>query len=314
MLGLGTFVWDPALHKEAVCHAVYDAISLGYRHIDTAWMFKIEHQVGSGIKRAIAEGIVRREQMCAVTKVWVTNFTRDLVLRTAKESNDNLGLGYIDLLLMHYPTPSHDLPIVNPDKLMPRNPDGTVAFHDDIDIYNETWRAMEELVDQGLVHSIGVSNFSTTQIETLLRTARIKPVVNQVESHPLLPQEKLLAFCRKNGVIVAAFSPFGGSPRPMNRASDLENEIRGRLFTSEIISKLAEKYNKSKQILLKFHVARGMAVIAKSVTKESIAANMEIFDLDLTQEELQSLRSIETGQRLVELEGAEASKYNPYTD
>ena len=291
--------------------SVYTAIAAGYRHIDTAWKYEVEKEVGEGIRKAVADGICKREDIVVVTKVWPTNFAADRVVRSATQSNESLGLGHIDVLLLHFPVPMHDKPGVP----FPLEEDGTTAFDDSTDVYNETWKAMEQLVDRGIAKSIGVSNFSSAQIETLVQTARIKPVVNQVESHPLLPQEKLLATCKKHDIVLTAYSPFAGSPRPAADGTLVPSDLKAKLYESEITKGLAIKYKKSvNQILLKFHVARGVAVIPKSVTKERIIQNTQLFDFELLPEELDALRSMETGERLVRVPGVEKSQYFPYTD
>ena len=132
-----------------------------------------------------------------------------------------------------------------PGDPFPMLADGTVACDDSVDLYGSTWQAMESLVDAGVTKSIGVSNFSCAQIETLMRTASIKPVVNQVESHPLLPQQKLLSVCQKHDILLTAYSPFAGSPTPQADGSLIASDMKAKLFESEMTKGLAAKYKKT---------------------------------------------------------------------
>ena len=314
-LGFGTWSPEKLGERDLFTDAVYEAIKAGYRHIDTAWIYRVEKQVGQAVRRAIDEGIIKREDIVVVTKLWPTNYKPDRVKTYAQESLDNLGLGYIDVLLLHFPVPiNSELPFA-PNVNWPLDSEGNLVFDDTVDLFGGTWKAMEELVDSGVTKSIGVSNFSVKQIEELVSTARIKPVTNQVECHPLLPQNKLLEVCQKHGIILTAYSPFGGNPRPQADGSFAESDVKKKLFTNEMLKSLAEKYKKSEsQILLKFHIKRGCAVIPKSVKKERILQNIDIFDFDLTDDEVKELSSWPDTVRNVRLPGAEKSKYNPYTD
>lgn len=311
-VGLGTYAWMGTGEREILPNAVYDAISVGVRHIDTAWIYMVEDKVGEGIRRAIDEGIVKREDLTVVTKIWTFNMKRDRLIGQAKLSLKNLGLDYIDILMLHWPVCTID----NGNREeWPRNSDGSFALDNETDIYQETWKAMEDLVDQGLAKSIGVSNFTPTQLETLMQTARIKPVVNQVESTPLLPQTRTLEVCNKYGIVMTAYSPFGGSPAPQRDKTFAPSNPRKQLWENPVIVSLAEKYGKTVcQILLKFHVQRGVAVVPKSVSKERIKQNLDIFDFELTQEDMDSLLNLKTGERMLLIKKLIPSRYNPYAD
>jgi diketogulonate reductase-like aldo/keto reductase len=311
-VGLGTYAWLGTGERDQLPTVVYDAIAAGVRHIDTAWIYMVEDKVGEGIKKAIDEGLVKREELTVVTKIWTFNMKRDRLIGQAKLSLHNLGLKYVDILMLHWPVPTMDQ---GKKEEWPRNPDGSFALDNETDIYNETWPAMEELVDQGIAKSIGVSNFTPTQIETLMKTARIKPVVNQVESTPFLPQSETLEVCRKHGIVMTAYSPFGGSPQPQRDKTFAASNIRAKLWQHPTVVSLAEKYNKTVcQILLKFHVQRGVAVVPKSVSPERIKQNLDIFDFELTPDELDSLINMKTGERMLMIKKLTASKYNPYAD
>lgn len=311
-IGFGTWAFEESGERDVLEQSIYDAIAQGMRHIDTAWIYQVEGKVGAAVKRAIADGIVKREDLVIVTKIWVINLTKDRLLAQAKESRDSLGLDKIDVLLIHWPVPMKDN---GKGEHFPKNEDGSFAIDDDVDLFNETWKAMEQCVDEGIAKSIGVSNFTPTQIETLVKSCRIKPVVNQVESNPLLPNEKILAACKKHDIIMTAYQPFGGSPRPAEDGTIVETDSRKALFDSPVVKAIAEKHGKTlAQILLKFHVQRGVAVLFKSVTKSRIAENINIFDFELTDEELASLNAMKTGQRICFMPEIVGSKYNPFAD
>lgn len=312
-IGLGTWMYEATGERDSLQQAIYDAIDAGVRHIDTAWIYKVEDKVGAAVKRAITDQLVKREDLVIVTKIWVTNMTKDRVMQQAKESMKSLGLDYIDILLVHWPLPMHDNG--KPEEMFPLKPDGSFDFNEGIDIYNETWKAMERCVDEGITKSIGVSNFTVKQLDLLAKTARIKPVVNQVEGNLLLPNEKILQACKKHGIIMTAYRPFGGSPRPQDDGSSTENDTRKAMFESPIVKAIAAKHSKTiAQILLKFHVQRGAAVLFKSVNKKRIAENLNIFDFELTDQEMSSLKSMESGQRSCFMPKALASKNNPFAD
>ena len=311
-IGFGTWAYEATGERDVLEQAVYDAIEQGIRHIDTAWIYRVEDKVGAGIKRAIADGLVKREELVVVTKIWVTNLRKERLLAQAKESLTSLGLEQIDVLLVHWPMPMTDN---GKGGTFPTNEDGSFCLDDDVDIYEETWPAMEQCVDDGLTKSIGVSNFTSAQIDKLVASARIKPVVNQVESNPLLPNDTVLAACKKHGIIMTAYQPFGGSPRPQPDGSLKGSDSRAALFESTILKSIATKHRKTTaQIMLKFHVQRGVAVIFKSVTKSRITENLSIFDFELTDQEMSSLNRMKTGQRNCFMPQVVGSKNDPFAD
>lgn len=314
LLGLGTYGSEQSGDREKIEQAVYDAISVGYRHIDTAWVYRVEGAVGSGIKRAIEDGLVRRSDLFVVTKVWSTNFKRDQVVASARESLRNLRLEFVDLLLVHWPVAMKD---DGKGSMFPVDEAGNPLIDDSIDIDAETWKGMEDCVKQGLTKSIGVSNYNKRQIESLLASGlEIRPVVNQVESHPLLSQRKLLDVCKKHGIVLTAYSPFGGSPKYDEvEGKWFDHPVKVELFNNQLVKALGEKYNKSpSQILLKFHTARNVAVIPKTVTKSRMVENISIFDFDLTKEEIDQLEALNKNTRMVLNDKMSGSKNYPFND
>lgn len=199
-------------------HAIVNA---GYRHIDCAWVYGNEAEVGAGLRRVFAEGSVSRSELFITTKIWGTYHSRaELALQT---SLDLLGLDYLDLYLMHWPIP---LNANGNSPVIPTLPDGSrdldKSWH-----FTQTWTALEALHACGRVRAIGVSNFSKRYLAKLLETAKVVPAVNQVENHPLLPQTGLVEFCAEHKIIITAYSPFGG--------------VGGPLLGNAALAKIAEK-------------------------------------------------------------------------
>ncbi|KAJ5569759.1 uncharacterized protein N7459_009189 [Penicillium hispanicum] len=257
-LGLGT--WQSAPGE--VSRAVYHAIKVGYRHIDTALCYGNENEVGEGIKKAIDEKIVKREDLFVTTKLWCSFHAR--VEEGLQTSLDDLGLDYLDLYLMHWPL------AMNPKgnhNIFPKLPDGSRDI-DHSHSHVTTWKSMEKLVSTGKVKAIGVSNYSVKYLEELLPQATIIPAANQIENHPSLPQQEIVDFCNQKGIHITAYSPLGSTGSP--------------LFTAEPIVAVAEKRGVTPAtVLLSWHIARGSSVLAKSVTPSRIEANRtDLIQLD----------------------------------
>ncbi|KAL1986825.1 hypothetical protein VTN96DRAFT_5478 [Rasamsonia emersonii] len=256
-LGLGTWQSSP----EEVQNAVFHAIKVGYRHIDTAFCYQNEEAVGKGIRQAIDAGIVKREDLFVTTKLWCTYARR--VQENLELSLKNLGLDYIDLYLVHWPV------YMNPNgnhPLFPKLPDGSrdlIRTHNHVD----TWKDMEKLLDTGKVKAIGVSNYSKRYLEELLPHASVVPAVNQIENHPALPQQEIVDFCKEKGIHVTAYSPLGSTGSPLMSA-DAVVEVANRKGVSPAT------------VLLSWHIARGSSVLAKSVNPARIEANRNLVKLD----------------------------------
>ncbi|KAI1287994.1 Aldo-keto reductase family 1 member D1 [Halotydeus destructor] len=306
IIGLGTYVHRGDREKQDFREFVKDAIVTGYRHVDTAQLYENEESVGQAIKESIEAGIVTRDQVFVTTKLNWTNMAEENVVSSLRQSLRKLKLDYVDLFLVH-------APIALSKSLQE---DGKFEPDNAIDIHNGTWKAMEECVKLGLAKSIGVSNYNSKQLQETFNVAEIMPAVNQVESHPLLSQRKLLDFCNANGVALTAYSPLGGSPSTDAAIADgLNIDIRKRLFTNELVNLLATKYNKSvAQVLLKYQVQRDVIVIPKSASKSRIAENMDIFDFDFTQDELNQLEKLNENARYAHLEQMRAAKNYPFDE
>lgn len=291
--GLGTYLSKPG----EVEKTVMEAIDLGYRHIDTAFFYQNEKEIGQAIKAKIDDGTVKREDLFITTKLWNNRHKEESVVPMCKKSLENLGLSYVDLYLIHWP-----FAFVEGDVLIPQDENGTYLTTDTD--YLETWRGMEECVRQGLTRSIGVSNFNSEQIQRLLDAAKIIPVNNQVEASVNLNQKRLIEFCNRRNITVTGYSPLG---RPGNRAG-IPNSL-----DHPVILELAKKYNKTAaQIALRYVLQQGTAIIPKTVTSSRLKENMDIFDFELNVDEMASIEKIGTGERIAPFNYVKGHKYWPF--
>ncbi|GAA5807551.1 hypothetical protein MFLAVUS_000916 [Mucor flavus] len=252
-IGLGCWKSKPS----EVYHAVITAIQSGYRHIDTAFVYGNEKEIGQAIK----DCGVPRSELFITTKLWNTSHRPELVKPAFETSLANLQLDYLDLYLMHWPVSFQPS-----DVKQPRDADGHILL-DDTD-FTVTYAAMEELVGDKL-RSIGVSNFSIENFEKLSKTQKIPPAVNQIEVHPFLPQFELVKYCQDHDILgeITAYSPLGSSDSP--------------LMKDQIIIEIAKRNNATPaQILISWGIKRGYAVIPKSVTPSRIISNLHHVKLD----------------------------------
>jgi len=275
--GLGTWKSKPG----EVAAAVTAAIDAGYRHIDAALCYQNENEVGEAISGRIGAGVVKREDLWVTTKCWSAFHSKAKARECLLTSLKDLKLDYVDLYLIHWP-----MGFKEDAGLFPKDAaDKLIAS--DVD-YLETWAAFEEFVDEGLVKSIGVSNFNSEQVARVLDNCRIKPAMNQVEIHPYFNNGKLVDFCHSRGVAVTAYSPLGSPDRPWAKPDDPS------LLDDPKVKAIAEKYNKSPaQVLIRFALDRGLVVIPKSVTASRIKQNFEVFDFALSKEDLSAIMSFD---------------------
>lgn len=271
--GLGTWQSEP----NEVYHAVLTALKTGYRHIDTAYVYRNEKQVGQAIK----DSGIPREQLFITTKLWNTSHRPELVQEAMDVSLANLQLDYLDLYLMHWPV------AFQPSKRMiPKDENGNIAL-DSVD-FVDTFKAMEKLVALGKTRAIGVSNFNIPNLDRLLKYCSIPPAVNQVELHPYLSQPELVQFCQKNDIHVTAYSPLGSTDSP--------------IMQEQLVLDIAKNHNcSSAQILLAWGMRRGCSVIPKSVTPSRIISNFQLVQLEKNEfEALEQLAKTKQAKRLLD--------------
>lgn len=205
ILGLGTSA-PSKVPKSQVEGAVQIAIDVGYRHIDSAYLYENEEEIGRAIRKKIVEGTVMRDDIFYTSKLWSTFFRPELVRECLERSLKKLQLSYVDLYLIHFP-----VSLKPGEELFPRDSQGRLVL-DTVDICS-TWKAMEQCKDAGLAKSIGVSNFNRRHLEMILNKPglKYKPVCNQIECHPYLNQEKMLSFCKSKDIVVVAYCALGSS-------------------------------------------------------------------------------------------------------
>ncbi|XP_053726922.1 aldo-keto reductase family 1 member A1-A [Synchiropus splendidus] len=283
-VGLGTWKSGPGQVKQAVLAA----LDCGYRHIDCAAVYGNEEEVGEALALRVGAGKdVRRDEIFVTSKLWNTKHEPEDVEEACRSSLAHLGLAYLDLYLMHWP-----MAFRRGKELMPRREDGSIRYSHTH--YRDTWIAMETLVDKGLVKAIGLSNFNARQTDDILSIARHKPVVNQVECHPYLSQTDLLAHCRSVGVCVTAYSPLGSGDRPWASSEE------PRLLDDPRLAAIAQRNGKtSAQVILRWHLQRGVVCIPKSVTASRIQQNLQLFDFSLSNQDMKLIDSIDQNHRFI---------------
>ncbi len=246
--GLG--VWKVEDGNE-VMNAVKTALNYGYRSIDTAAAYRNEEGVGKGIR----DSGLSREMIFITSKVANDDQGYESTLQACDESLNRLGLDYLDLYLVHWPVPGK---------------------------YTDTWRALEKLYKDGKVRAIGVSNFHVHHLDSL-KDAEIKPMVNQIEFHPLLSQIDLRSYCKENGIQIESWSPL----------------MQGKLLDNQLLIEIGDKYNKTPaQIILRWNIQNQVVTIPKSVKEHRIVENADIFDFELTTEDVNRINGLNRNKRI----------------
>ncbi|VDO03481.1 unnamed protein product [Rodentolepis nana] len=281
-LGFGTY----KLAAEDVVPALSAALEVGYRHIDCAHLYLNEEEIGNALQCWIKSGKLKREDLFITSKLWNTYHRPDLVKGACLKSMERLKVSYLDLYLIHWP-----VAYKSGDDLLPVCENGKTLF-DKGDIV-ATWKAMEELVKEGLVRHIGLSNFNEAQIQRIFDEATIKPVVLQIESNPHFPNHNLINFAKNHGIISTAYAPLGSPYR------DIKDRPY-KLIEEPIIVKIAKKYGKTPaQVIIRHGIQRGVCVIPKSRTPERIRENFQIFDFELTEDEMKEIGDLGIYERQI---------------
>jgi alcohol dehydrogenase (NADP+) len=284
MLGLGTWKSEPG----DVYQAVIDAVKAGYRHIDCAPIYGNEREIGLALDHLFSAGIVHRHELFITSKLWNNMHRADQVLPAIKSTLTDLRLDYLDLYLIHWPV-ALKTGIVFPEK-------GEDILPPDELPLSETWLGMEQAVKHRLARHIGVSNFSIEKLKKLMKGANLKPELNQIELHPYLQQEKMLHWCRENGVLLTAYAPLGSRDRHPSMKGDNEPS----LLENPIINEVANKHGMTPaQVLINWAIARGTIVIPKSVHKERIIENLKAIDFELTADEMLKIEQLDRHFRYV---------------
>jgi diketogulonate reductase-like aldo/keto reductase len=282
--------------RENAAELVVEAIRAGYRHLDCACDYGNEAEVGAGIRAAIDAGLCRREELFLTSKLWNTYHSKIHVRPALERSLRDLGVEYLDLYLIHFPISLRFVPFhmhYPPGWIF--DPASSHARMEPVHVpVAETWAAMEELVDAGLVRNIGVCNFNCSLLRDLRSYARIRPAVLQVELHPYLTQEKLLRFCHDNHIVVTGFSPLGAqSYFSLNMAEQSES-----ILQQPVVEEAAARHGKTPaQIVLRWGVQRGTSIVPKTTNPARLRENLSLFDFELSAEEMASISSLNRNRR-----------------
>ncbi|XP_037703227.1 prostaglandin F synthase 1-like isoform X4 [Choloepus didactylus] len=264
ILGIGTSTPNQ-VPKSKVEKAIELAIDVGYRHIDSAYLYLNEEEIGRAIQKKINSGTVMRDDIFYTSKLWSTFLRPELVQTALEMSLKKLQLSYVDLYIIHFPT----------------------AF-----------KALEKCKDAGLTKSIGVSNFNHKQLEKILNKPglKYKPVCNQVECHPYLNQSKMLEFCKSKDIVLVAYAALGSDP-----GKDWINKNNPALLEDPVLKAIAEKHGRTPaQVALRYQLQRGVVVLAKSFNEKRIKENFQVFDFQLTLEDMETLDGLNRNMRYFE--------------
>ena len=284
IVGLGTWKSAPG----EVYAAVREAIRIGYRHIDCALVYGNEAEIGHALRDAIGEGQVTRKELWVTSKLWNNSHGRDNVAGALRTSLQNLALAYLDLYLIHWPIP------LKPNAIFPSS---AADFLSPSEVpIRSTWEGMEQAVNAGLTRHIGVSNFSAKKLRDLIEHCKIQPEVDQVELHPLLQQTELVRFCASRGIHVTAWAPLGSADRP----ASVQVPNAPVILENPVIKSIAQGCGCTPaQVLIAWHVNRGISAIPKSVTPSRLRENLAAAQIVLSQEDMGRIAALDQNYRLI---------------
>ncbi|KAM7157190.1 aldo-keto reductase family 1 member C15-like [Molossus nigricans] len=304
VLGFGTYA-PRSVPKSKTTEATKMAIDVGFRHIDAAYTYENEEEIGKAIREKIADGTVKREDIFYTTKLWATFLRPELVRPALERSLKELQLDYVDLFIIHVPV------AMKPgEELLPKDANGKVIL-ETVDL-RDTWEALEKCKDAGLTKSIGVSNFNHKLLEMILNKPglKYKPVCNQVECHPYLNQSKLLEFCKSKDIVLVAYSALGAQ-----KDSNWVVKDSPALLEEPILNAIAKKHRRSPgQVALRYQVQRGVVVLAKSFTKKRIKENFQVFDFELTPDDMKAIDGLNRNFRYIRLSFGVDHPYYPFSE
>eukprot|EP01059_Diplonema_ambulator_P002888 TRINITY_DN1248_c8_g1_i1.p1 TRINITY_DN1248_c8_g1~~TRINITY_DN1248_c8_g1_i1.p1 ORF type:complete len:367 (+),score=114.90 TRINITY_DN1248_c8_g1_i1:55-1155(+) len=329
LIGLGT--WKSPHGKTG--EAVKSAIRSGYRMIDTANDYNNEHEIGAAIKELIDNGEVKREELFIQSKLWNGNHRRENAFIDIKKTLEDLQMDYIDSFIIHWPQacPSHPtgalpgirksgaFPGLYTDErpeggcwMFPLDKDGFYTSDNDSH-YIEAYHAMEEMVDMGLVRSLGVSNFNKAQVRECIENAKKHPVcVVQNEIHPYFQQKDFVDYCQHNDVVVQAFSPLGSADRPSCYKRDSDPTP---VLGNPTIAQIAAKHSKTPaQVVLRWHIQRKVSAVPKSITHERVVSNGQVWDFELDRADMDTISGLNIGWQFLLWEDTAMHPDYPFKD
>lgn len=283
IVGLG--VWR--MEGKDIKDLLINAIKIGYRHFDCAADYQNEAEVGEALAEAFKTGLVKREDLFITTKLW--NSDHGHVLEACKDSLKKLRLDYLDLYLVHFPVATRHTGVGTTASAL--GEDGVLDIDTTISL-ETTWHDMENLVSLGLVRSIGISNYDIFLTRDCLAYSKVKPAVNQIETHPYFQRESLVKFCQKHGICVTAHTPLGGA------AANTEWFGSVSCLEDPALKGLAEKYKKTvAQVILRWGIQRNTVVIPKSSKLERLQENFNVLDFELSKEDMDLIKSLDRNYR-----------------
>lgn len=294
MPAVGLGLWKIA--QADTPQAVIEAIEVGYRHLDSAADYGNEMQAGDGIRQAIEQGLCSREELWITSKLWNTFHRSEHVRQACEKSLADLQVDYLDLYLIHFPISLQHVPIQTryPPEWIFDPAAAEPAMKIDPVTLAETWAALESLVEAGLVKNIGVCNYNSALLHDLMAYARIKPAMLQIESHPYLSQEQLIRTARDYGMAVTAFSPLGALSYV---ALGMASENDSVLVEPAIVAIAGQVGRTPAQVVLRWGIQRGTAIIPKTTRRERLLENLDLFDFSLDEPAMAAISALNCNRR-----------------